>query len=107
MLSWLAEKRVQEAIDRGELDHYEGFGEPFPEEFFNDQPYIEEDMKQVFKVLKGASILPQEMLLKKELHVLRIRLKSKRLNPEERQKLIDEMSIKEIEFQARMEFFRS
>ncbi len=107
MLRWLAEKRIQDAIDRGELETYEGKGQPFPEEFFAENPYVPENLRQSFKFLKGASFTPHVLLLKHELDVLRIRAKSKKLTAEDRRELEREISTKAIEYEVRMEFYRS
>lgn len=104
MLRWLADQRIQEAMDRGEFDDYPGKGEPFPPEFFNDNPYVPGELKLSILDLKGFT--PHEISLKRDLEILRVKLKSKKLSEEERLKLMNDISIKEVEFEARMEFLR-
>lgn len=104
MLRWLAEKRIQEAIDNGEFDDYPGKGEPFPDDFFTQNPYAPPEGRN--NILSLAGFLPHEIQLKRDIEVLRIKMKSKKLTPEERTKLINEISIKEVELEARMEYLR-
>lgn len=94
-------------MERGEFDNYQGKGEPFSEEFFEDNPYVPEEMKHTMKLLGGSGFLPPEVLLKREIEVLRVKVKSKKLTPPEREKLLLELNTREIELEARLEFYRS
>ncbi|HXH74162.1 MAG TPA: DUF1992 domain-containing protein [Bacteriovoracaceae bacterium] len=105
MLTWLAEQRIQDAIERGEFENYPGKGEPFPDDFFTDNPYYHSEGKLASLDMKGY--LPHEIFLKQEIAILIIRIKRKYLTPEERTKLMNEMSLKQIEYEARMDFLRN
>lgn len=102
MLRWLAEQRIQDAMDRGEFDNYKGKGEPFPDDFFTDNPYVPRE----YSILNLKGFTPHELVLRRDLEILRVKLKSKKLTEEERNKLMHEISIKEVEYQARIEFLR-
>ena len=60
----IAEKRIKEALKRGELDNLPGRGEPLDLE---DDSNIPEDLRMAYKVLKNANCLPPELQLKKEI----------------------------------------
>lgn len=108
MFSKEAERKMLEAIAKGELDNYKGKGEPFPEEFWDEgNPLVPDDLKQAYKIYKNASILPEEVTLKKELEELRAKLKDENLSADERKTLIEKMNQKEVEFNIKLESFRS
>lgn len=103
-----AERKIQEAIAKGELDNYKGKGEPFPDEFWDEgNPLVPDDLRHMYKIYKNASIVPEEVTLKKELEELRVKFKNPNLTEEERKKLIDQINQKEVEFNVKLESFRS
>ncbi|MGD8877468.1 MAG: DUF1992 domain-containing protein, partial [Syntrophobacterales bacterium] len=63
-LERVAEKRINEAIQRGEFDNLPGSGEPLNLE---DDRQIPDDLRLAYKVLKNADCLPPELELKKEI----------------------------------------
>lgn len=66
-LQWIAEQRIQEAIEAGELDNLPGMGKPLRlEEEHDGDP----EMRLAFTVLKMAGFLPFQMSLRKEIEVL-------------------------------------
>jgi hypothetical protein len=70
-MSWLerlAERRIQEAIERGELDDLPLSGKPLS---FESTPFVPEDLRLAYKILKDAGCLPPEMELRKEIVTLR------------------------------------
>jgi hypothetical protein len=63
-LERVAEKRINEAIRRGEFDNLPGSGEPLKLE---DDRQIPDDLRLAYKVLRNANCLPPELELKKEI----------------------------------------
>ncbi len=101
-----AERKILEALAKGELDNLKGHGKPLPEDPW-ENPLIPEDIKQSYRILKNASILPEEVKLKVQLEELKQKLENEELSPEEREKLIKEISKKDTEFNVKLEAFRS
>ena len=64
ILDKIADQRIREAIERGELDNLEGKGQPLKLE---DDRHIPEDLRLAYKILKNANCLPQEVELRKEI----------------------------------------
>lgn len=60
----IAERRIQEALDRGEFKDLPGRGKPLQLE---DDSGIPEDLRMAYKILKNADCLPPELQLKKEI----------------------------------------
>ncbi len=88
----IAERRIRQAMDRGEFDNLAGAGKPLPPD---DLEKVPEEMRMACKILKNAGILPEEIELRKsiaglndlialcsdekELRELRIKLNAKQL----------------------------
>jgi hypothetical protein len=64
ILDKIADQRIREAMERGELDDLEGKGLPLKLE---DDRHIPEDLRLAYKILKNANCLPQEIELRKEI----------------------------------------
>ncbi len=60
----LAERRIAEAIERGELDNLPGAGRPL--ELDNDSD-VPPELRAAYRVLKNAGMLPPELELRREL----------------------------------------
>jgi hypothetical protein len=60
----IAEKKIQEAIDRGELKDLPGQGAPL---HLEDDSQIPDDLRLAYKILKNADCLPPELQAKKEI----------------------------------------
>ena len=54
----IIEKRIQEALDRGDFDDLPGRGKPMQIE---DDSGVPEDLRLAYKVLKNADCLPPEL----------------------------------------------
>jgi hypothetical protein len=54
----LAEKKIQEAIDRGELDALPGAGRPLD---LDDDALVPEELRLAYRILKNAGYLPAEV----------------------------------------------
>jgi DnaJ homologue, subfamily C, member 28, conserved domain len=75
-MSWIeriAERKIRDAIERGELDSLALAGKPIELE---SSPFVPEELRLAYKVLKDAGFLPPEMELRKEIVTLRALLDS-------------------------------
>ena len=63
-LDRLSDRRIQEAIDAGEFDNLDGMGKPLQ---MDDNPYVPEDMRMAFKVLKNSGFAPDWMVLSQQI----------------------------------------
>ncbi|MCQ4085246.1 DnaJ family domain-containing protein [Saccharibacillus sp. JS10] len=62
-LSWLAEKKIDEAVKNGEFDDLPGKGKPIE---LDDVSGVPEELRVSYRILKNAGMLPQEVVLRKE-----------------------------------------
>jgi len=53
----IAERRIAEAVARGELDNLPGAGRPLD---LDDDPLVPEDLRLAFRILKNAGFVPSE-----------------------------------------------
>lgn len=60
----IAERRIMEAIEAGELDNLQGSGEPLQIE---DDSWVPEDLRMAYRILKNAGCLPPELELQKDI----------------------------------------
>ncbi|NDY56546.1 DUF1992 domain-containing protein [Desulfovibrio sulfodismutans] len=60
----IAERRIVEAMDRGEFDNLEGAGQKL---VFEDDSMVPEDLRMAYKIMKNAGYLPPEILEEKEI----------------------------------------
>ena len=63
LLDQIAEARIQEAIERGELRELPGEGRSLR---LNDELAIPEELRAAYRILKNAGFLPPELQLRKE-----------------------------------------
>jgi hypothetical protein len=64
----IAEQRIREAIENGEFDNLQNKGTPINLE---DETWIPEDLRMVYRVLKNAGCVPSELELRKDILNLR------------------------------------
>lgn len=64
LLDQIAEQRIQDAIQRGELQGLPGEGRPLE---LDDDSAIPEELRAAYRILKNAGFLPPELQLRKEL----------------------------------------
>lgn len=69
----LIEKKIREAMERGEFDNLEGSGQPVDLSAYFATP---EDMRIGCKLLKDAKIVPEELELLREAETLKEKLMS-------------------------------
>ncbi len=60
----IAERRIQEAMERGEFENLEGKGKPL---VLEDLSHVPEELRMAYKILKNAGYLPPEVQLMKEI----------------------------------------
>ena len=70
-LARIAERRIEEARDRGELDNLPGAGKPLPEE---DQLLVPEHQRMAYRILRNSGFLPPELAMHKEAVELALQL---------------------------------
>lgn len=98
-LERIAEEKIKEAIERGELDHLPGMGKPLKLE---DLSRVPEELRAGYILLKNAGVLPEEIELKKELITLKELIDSC-TDDEEKRKLTKEWTEKKLRFHLLME----
>ena len=54
----LAERKIEEAVSRGELDGLPGAGKPL---VLEDDPLVPEDLRLAYRILKNAGYVPPEV----------------------------------------------
>ena len=66
MLGYLkiVERKIQEALERGEFDNLPGRGKPL---LLEEDSHIPEELRVAYKILKNADCLPPELEAKKEI----------------------------------------
>lgn len=90
MFVMIAERRIQEAMERGEFDNLPGRGKPLVQE---DLSMVPEDLRMAYKVLKNAGCVPPEVELTNEVTSLR-RMILEMEEGEERRSRVRELNFK-------------
>jgi hypothetical protein len=62
--TWMAERRIEESMGRGEFDDLPGKGKKIE---FEDDSMVPEDLRLAYKILKNAGFVPPELLEEKEI----------------------------------------
>ncbi|WP_136525871.1 DnaJ family domain-containing protein [Geomonas ferrireducens] len=86
----IAERRIREAMERGEFNNLAGHGKPLVME---DLSAVPEELRMAYKVLKNAGCVPPEVELSNEVASLR-RLVLEMEESEERMKKVRELNFK-------------
>ncbi len=63
----LAEARIREAIDKGELDNLPGKGKPLNLE---ELAFVPPELRAIYSIMKNANLVPEEVLMHKEIEEL-------------------------------------
>ena len=58
MLEFIAERRIAEAVARGEFDDLPGAGQPLD---LTDDALVPEELRVAYRILKNASFVPPEV----------------------------------------------
>lgn len=64
LLDEIAEARINEAIQRGELDRLPGAGQPLK---LDDDRHIPEELRAAYRIMKNAGCVPPELELRREI----------------------------------------
>jgi DnaJ homologue, subfamily C, member 28, conserved domain len=67
MFELIAEQRIAEAIERGELADLPGAGRPLD---LGDDPLVPEDLRLAYRILKNAGFVPPELEARREIRAL-------------------------------------
>lgn len=89
----IAEQRIKDAIDQGELDRLPGKGKPLPKD---ELDHIPGDLRMAYRLLKNAGFGPDEIEVRQEILRLEdlIRHTEDKLEKEKLQRQLDEKRIK-------------
>lgn len=68
ILATIAERKILEAMARGELDNLPGAGKPLPRDEGLDA--VPDELRMAYKILKNAGFVPPEVELRKEIVTL-------------------------------------
>ncbi len=79
LLQQLAEARIREAIEAGELDDLAGRGQPLK---LDDDRLVPEELRAGYRLLKNAGCLPPELVLRREIASVRELLAAARCDTE-------------------------
>lgn len=60
----IAERKIREALEAGELDNLPGSGEPLQIE---DDSWVPEELRMAYRILKNAGCLPPQLELQKDI----------------------------------------
>jgi hypothetical protein len=63
--TFLAEKRIEEAMQKGDLDQLPGSGQPLA---LDDDVHVAPELRMAYKVLKNAGYIPEEVAEIKEIN---------------------------------------
>jgi Domain of unknown function (DUF1992) len=67
MMLWLAERRIEEALARGEFDDLPGAGRPLA---LDDDPLVREELRVAYRILKNAGYVPPQVQAMNEIAAL-------------------------------------
>ncbi len=93
----LAERRISEAVLRGDLDGLPGAGKPLE---LDDDPLVAPEQRMVNRILKNAGFTPREIVLRKEIAALRHEIASANRG-ERREQLKRELALLLIQLSER------
>jgi hypothetical protein len=99
----IAERKIEEAIERGELDDLPLAGTPITP----DPPGVPEELRLAYRLLRNANVLPEELQLKKRMHELKEELSRPGLTAERRAALVRELNAKESQLGFLLERLRA
>ncbi|WP_028784881.1 DUF1992 domain-containing protein [Thalassobacillus devorans] len=95
----IVEEKIKQSIRNGDFDNLPGKGKPLPKD---DMDHVPADLRNSYKILKNANMIPEEMQLKKEIVSLEELIDCCR-NPEEKEIYKQRLSEKQLRFQLMME----
>ena len=99
MFEVIAERKIREAMERGELDNLSLKGQPIVRE---DLSHVPEELRMGYKILKNAGVLPEELELRREIVNIETLLDACR-DEEERSGLKRRLTARRLRFDILME----
>ena len=97
-LEFLAEKKIQEAIERGELDDLPGAGRPLE---LDDDALVPEDLRLAYRILKNAGYVPPEVEALNEISELERFVASSEAGVEAHSKALRRLALLKTRVEAR------
>lgn len=95
----IAERKIREAIDSGELDNLPGKGKPLANDNLDNVPG---ELRCAYKILKNAGFVPEEIELKKSIYCLNDLLNTCH-DEEERKTIRQKLNQKQMRYSMIME----
>jgi len=96
----LVERKIQKAMAEGGFDNLPGKGKPIDLKHYYDVP---EHLRIAYHMMKDSGYIPEEVRLKKEMEILKEKIKNCRSN-EDKQKLMQELNELSQQFHFHMEY---
>jgi len=100
MFDAIAEKKIAEAIARGELDDLPGSGKPLE---LDDDANVPEDLRVAYRILKNAGFVPPEVDSLREIGQLERLVEEKPVNDPEKAKLLRKITLLRTAAEVRRE----
>ena len=100
MFDALAEKKIAEAIARGELDDLPGAGKPLQ---LDDDANVPEDLRVAYRILKNAGFVPPEIDSLREIGQLERLVEEKASDDPGKAKLLRKIALLRTAAEARVE----
>ena len=82
--AWIAERRIAEAMDRGEFDGLPGRGRPLK---LDDDSHVRPELRLAYRICKNAGVLPPELEERQQLVSLRELIRSADEGPEREERM--------------------
>ena len=95
----IAERKIIEAMERGDFDNLPGKGKPLPPDGLDNLP---PDMRMAYKILKNADVLPEEVDLRKNISSIHQLIKVCH-TAEERSQLKKQLTAKQLRYNMLVE----
>ncbi|KAA0258029.1 DUF1992 domain-containing protein [Deferribacter autotrophicus] len=99
IITFLAEQKIKEAIEKGELDNLSCKGKKIEIE---DLSFVPEELRASYKILKNAGVLPEELQMQREIKQIEDLLEYC-FDDEERGVLKRKLTEKQLRFNILME----
>ena len=97
---FLVEARIRKAMAEGEFDNLPGKGKPIELKTYYDMP---EHLRLAYQMIKDSGYIPEEVRLKKEMEILKEKIKQSK-SEEKKQKLLKEFGEISQQFHFYMEY---
>jgi hypothetical protein len=100
MFDAIAEKKIAEAIARGELDDLPGAGKPLE---LDDDAHVPEDLRVAYRILKNAGFVPPELESLRELGQLERLVNEQAVEDPAKARLLRKIALLRTAAEARFE----